>query len=44
MYLHFSGGFSEDGGGRFAFIGLVGAAVWIIGSGIERLTTRKSRK
>ena len=44
VYLHLSDGFGEEGGGRFAIMGLMGLAVVIVGSVIESLTTRRPRE
>ncbi len=44
LYLHFTGGFGEEGGGLFALMGILGLAVVIIGRGIERLTMRRPRE
>ena len=43
-YIHFTRGFGEEGGGKFALIGLMGLVVVLVGSAIEWLTTsgRKS--
>ena len=44
VYLQLTDGFGEDGGGRFAMMGLFGLGVVIIGSVIESLTTRRRRE
>ena len=39
-YIHFTGGFGEEGGGKFAMFGLMGLVVVLVGGAIESLTTR----
>ena len=41
--IHFTRGFGEEGGGKFALIGLFGLVVLVVGSVIERLTSRRRK-
>ena len=40
IYLQLTGGFSEDGGGRFALMGLMGLVAAVAGNALRRLATR----
>ncbi len=44
VYMHFTDRFGEDGGTRYAMMGLFGLAVLVVGSVIESLTTRGRRE
>jgi hypothetical protein len=43
IYLQLTDGFSENGGGRFAMMGLFGVGIIVVGNVVQSLTSRWSR-